>query len=221
MYNWIFFMYHFGGRYHEAMLLTLGDISTRKMPDGKLMGIVEVSPSTKTGKCIAVMNGYWLNSVKYFLIKGIELLNQQIEDHNKIVDSGEIKNYRWRFQGKIKLLPKPNKDTPLFLNPLFHIINKDDKKSMRKFDEENRLDDVRWEVATYSSQQIRKKYSLLVENAMVFWHKGDAKLINCKKFTLHSLRSTHIAHNLLNIKGIGIHQNIIPLEDEFTADPNF
>jgi integrase len=69
---------------------------------------------------------------------------------------------------------------------------------MRKFEKENRLDDVRWEVTTYSSQQIRNKYSALVESAMVLFYKGDAKPTNYKKFTLHSLRSTHITHNLLN-----------------------
>ena len=47
LFNWVFFMYHFGGRCHEAMALTLGDISTRKMPDGKLKGIVQISPEQK------------------------------------------------------------------------------------------------------------------------------------------------------------------------------
>ena len=248
LYNWIFFMYHFGGRYHEAMLLTLGDVSTRKMPDGKLKGIVEVSPTTKTGRRTAVMNGHWLNSVKYHLNKGVKLRNQQIEEHNKIVDAGEIKNYRWRFQGKIKLLPKPNKDTPLFLNPLFHTINKEDKRGMRKFEKEKCLDEVRWEVTTYSSQQIRNKYSALVKDAMLSFYKGETQPTDYKKFTLHSLRSTHITHNLLNgvrirvisdnvssseseiertyyrlnnllnIEELGMHRKVVSPEDELTTD---
>ena len=63
IYNWIFFMYHFGGRPHEAMALRLGDLEAKKMPDGKLKGIVRVSPLTKRGKRTAIMNGHWLNSV--------------------------------------------------------------------------------------------------------------------------------------------------------------
>ena len=198
IYNWIFFMYHFGGRVHEGMMLTLGDVSVRKMPDGKLKGIVQVSPQTKTGKRTVIMNGHWLNSVKSHLQKGVKLRNKQIEEHNKIVDSGEIKNYRWRFQGRIPLLEKPNKDTSLFLNPIFHTINKEDKRDMKKIEREGRLDEVRWEVSSYSSEHIRKKYQSIVETALVSFYKGEEKPTDYKKFTLHSLRSTHITHQLLN-----------------------
>ena len=46
------------------------------------------------------MNGHWVNSVKSHLNKGIKLRNKAIAEHNAIVDSGEIANYRWRFRGK-------------------------------------------------------------------------------------------------------------------------
>ncbi len=198
IFNWIFFMYHFGGRVHEAMMLTLGDISTRKMPDGKLKGIVQVSPKTKTGKRTVVMNGYWLNSVKSHLQKGIKIRNQQIEEHNKLVDSGEICKFRWRFQGRIPLIPKPNKDTSLFLNPIFHTINKEDKREMKTIQQEERLNDVRWEVSTYSPEHIRSKYKSIVEDVLTNHFKGEEKPTDFKKFTLYSLRSTHIAYQLLN-----------------------
>lgn len=198
IYNWIFFMYHFGGRVHEGMMLTLGDVSVRKMPDGKSKGIVQVSPQTKTGKRIVIMNGHWVNSVKSHLRKGVRLRNQQIEEHNQIVDSGVIKNYRWRFQGRIPLLEKPSKDTPLFLNPIFHTINKEDKRDMKKIEREGRLEEVRWEVSNYSSEHIRKKYQSIVEEALSVHYKGDQEPTDFKKFTLHSLRSTHITHQLLN-----------------------
>lgn len=198
IYNWIFFMYHFGGRVHEGMMLTLGDISTSKMPDGKLKGIVQVSPKTKTGKRTVVMNGHWLNSVKSHLRKGVKIRNQQIEEHNKLVESGEVEKYRWRFQGKIPLLPDPNKDTPLFLNPIFHTINKEDKRNMKKLESEERLDEVRWEVSNYSSEHIRKKYQSIVVDALTSFYKGEVKVTDPYKFTLHSLRSTHITHQLLN-----------------------
>ena len=66
------------------------------------------------------MNGHWVNSVKSHLNRGVKLRNQIIEEHNQLVEIGDIKKYRWRFQRKIPLLPKPSKDTPLFLNPSFH-----------------------------------------------------------------------------------------------------
>lgn len=198
IYNWIFFMYHFGGRPHEAMALRLGDLETKKMPDGKLKGIVRVSPLTKRGKRIAVMNGHWVNSVSSHLLKGVKLRNQQIEEHNKLVESGECKNYRWRHQGRIPLLSKPDKDTPLFLNPLFHTINKEDKRALKKFEAEGCLDDVRWEVGVYTSETIRQKYAPLVEEAMLSFYKGEAQPTDHKNFTLYSLRSTHITHNLLS-----------------------
>ena len=198
IYNWIFFMYHFGGRQHEAMALRLGDLETKKMPDGKLKGIVRVSPLTKRGKRTAVMNGHWVNSVKSHLLKGVKLRNQQIEEHNKLVESGEIRDFRWRHQGKIPLISKPGKDTPLFLNPLFHTINKEDKRSLKKFEAEGRLDDVRWEVGVYTTETIRAKYSPLVEEALISFYKGQGQPTDHAKFTLYSLRSTHITHNLLN-----------------------
>ena len=245
MFNWIFFMYHFGGRYHEAMLLRVGNVSTRKMPDGKLKGIVEVSSTTKTGRRIVVMNGHWVNSVKSHLNKGVRLRNQIIEEHNLLVESGEIKKYRWRFQGRIPLLPKPEKDTLLFLNPIFHTINKEDKRNMRRFEAEEKLDEVRWKTSPYSSEQIRKKYQSLVEAAMVNKFPRDGRTpTDFRKFTLHSLRSTHITHqllngvrirliadnvgnseaeiertyyrlnNLLNIEELGMHRKVVKPEDE-------
>ena len=199
MFNWIFFMYHFGGRYHEAMQLRVGDVSTRKMPDGKLKGIIEVSSSTKTGRRTVVMNGHWVNSVKSHLNRGVKLRNQIIQQHNQLVESGDIKKYRWRFQGRIPLLAKPSKDTPLFLNPIFHTINKEDKRNMRRFEAEERLYEVRWEVFPYSSEQIRKKYQGIVETALTNRFPSHGRTpTDYRKFTLHSLRSTHITHQLLN-----------------------
>ena len=114
------------------------------------------------------------------------------------METGAIKNYRWRHQGRIPLLLKPDKDTPLFLNPLFHIINKEDKRSMRKFEADARLDEVRWEVDVVSLEQIRAKYQVLVDEAMTSFFKGKERGTESKQFTLYSLRSTHITHNLLN-----------------------
>jgi len=246
MFNWIFFMYHFGGRYHEAMLLQVGDVNTKRMPDGSLQGIVEVSAATKTGRRTSVMNGYWIDSVKSHLEKGVKLRNQIIEEHNQLVESGEIKKYRWRFQGRIPFLPEPEKDTLLFLNPIFHRINKEDKRNMRRFEAEDKLDQVRWTTSPYSSGQIRKKYQSLVESAMVFKFPRHGRTpTDFRRFTLHSLRSTHITHrllsgvrirliadnvgsseadieriycklnHLLNVEELGMHRKVVKPEDHF------
>ena len=97
----------------------------------------------------------------------VKLRNQQIDEHNQLVDSGEIKNYRWRHQGRIPSIAKPDKDTPLFLNPLYQTINKEDKRALKKFEAEGRLDEMRWEVGIYTQETIRQKYEALVEQAMV------------------------------------------------------
>ena len=123
------------------MGLTVGDVSVKKMPDGKLKGIVEVSPRTKTGKRTVIMNGHWVNSVKSHLRKGIKLRNAEIEEHNSLVATGEIKKFRWRFQGQSSLYLGFN-DTPLFLNPLNHVINKEDKRDLRRLEQEGHLDDA-------------------------------------------------------------------------------
>lgn len=248
VYHWIFFMYHFGGRPHEAMGLRIGDIETRKLPDGKLKGLVRVSPETKRGKRTVVMNGRWLNSVKSHMSKGIKLRNQQIEEHNSLVESGEIAKYRWRFQGRIEPLPKPTKDTFLFLNPLFHIMNKEDKRNIKKFELEGRLEEVRWEVGVYSTETIRKKYEEIVRVALTEFYQGQTQPTAPSNFTLYSLRSTHITHNLLNgvrirviadncgtseseiestyyrlnnllnIEELGMHRKVSPSEDLVPAD---
>ena len=194
------------------------------------------------------MNGHWLNSVKSHLQKGIKLRNEQIEEHNKIVDSGEISKFRWRFQGRIPPIPKPNKDTPLFFYLFFHTINKEDKTDMKRIEQENRLDAVRRQVSTYSSEHIRSKYQSIIKDALANHFKGEGKPTDFKKFTLHSLRSTHITHqllngvrirvvadnvgnseseiestyyrlnNLLNIEELGMHRKKVSPEDELQSD---
>ena len=132
----------------------------------------------------------------------------------------------------------------MFLNPLFHTMNKEDKRNLRKFESDGRLDDVRWEVSTYFVEHIRTKYQSIVQEALTNHYKGDEKPTDFKKFTLHSLRSTHITHqlldgvrirliadnvgnsesqientyyrlkNLLNIEQLGMHRKQLPSEEE-------
>ena len=81
---------------------------------------------------------------------------------------------------------------------LYQTINKEDKRALKKFEAEGRLDEMRWEVGIYTQETIRQKYEALVEQAMVSFYKGESKPTDHKNFTLYSLRSTHITHSLLN-----------------------
>ena len=109
------------------------------------------------------------------------------------------------------------------------------------------MDEVRWEVLPYSSEYIRKKYQGLIEMALVnASDAGRRTYTDYRKFTLHSLRSTHITHqllngvrirliadnvgnseseiertyyrlnNLLNIEELGMHRKKVNPEDELT-----
>lgn len=129
------------------------------------------------------------------------------------------------------------------------MINKEDKRNMRRFEPEEGLYEVRWEVFPYSSEQIRKKYQGIVEMALTnrFPRHGRTPT-DYRKFTLHSLRSTYITHqllngvricliadnisnsesdiertyyrlnNLLNIDELGMHKKVFNTEDELRVD---
>jgi len=115
--NWVYFQYHGGFRCHETRRIRLNDIEVVRKNGKVKWGVVQVSPHTKTGKRTVIMNGNWLNAVKYHLNKGIKLRNEEIEVHNKKVEDGTIE--RWRsIKTKIDPLPfPPPPDTPLMANP--------------------------------------------------------------------------------------------------------
>ena len=77
--HWVLFQYQGGFRLHETAQIRLADCRVEKRPDGKLKGIVNIAPTTKTGHRIVIMNGHTLNKVKYHLNKGIKLQNQELE----------------------------------------------------------------------------------------------------------------------------------------------
>ena len=115
--NWVYFQYHGGFRCHETRAIRLNDIEVVRKNGKVKWGVVQVSPSTKTGKRTVIMNGNWLNAVKYHLNKGIKLRNEQIELHNKMVKDGTLP--RWRAnQDLIEPIPfPPPPDTLLMSNP--------------------------------------------------------------------------------------------------------
>ena len=165
--HWVLFQYHTGCRCHETRQITVGDTDVQKRPDGNVKGIVDIRPTTKTGKRTVIMNGNTLRKIKTHLNKGIKLRNAQITEHNALVESGEIKNFKWRKQEKIPLIEAPSKDTLLMANPFSSGMN------------------------VYTDESIRAKFNSILKQC-------DFD----KKYTLHSLRSTHITHSLL--KGVRI-----------------
>ena len=136
--NWINFMYHCGARSHEVRKLRMRMIEFDD--EGVLKkGILHIPHDkktqelTKTGSRIVVMNGWILHKVKHHLEAGIEIANNLIEEHNKLVNSGEIKNFRWRNQEKIPYVPMYNDDTLLMASPFNKGMTMLSQESIRQY----------------------------------------------------------------------------------------
>lgn len=198
--NWVFFMYHGGFRCHEARALTLADIDVVRRNGKVRWGVVQVPTNTKTGKRTTIMNGNWLNSVKYHLNAGIKLRNEQIKEHNLKVEEGTLE--RWR-ACKTKITPiqfPPKMDLPLMANP-FGYLNKAPAgadKTYKWLPEHST--DISWcaqvDLTPPTDETIRQKLDSVFRQ-LEFYQKKD--------FTLHSLRSTHITHALI-LKDMNIRQ---------------
>ena len=183
--NWVYFMYHGGFRCHETRRLTLGDIEVVRKNGKVRWGVVQVSPQTKTGKRTVIMNGNWLNAVKYHLNKGIKLRNEQIEVHNKCVEEGTLESWR-AVKTKIDLIPfPPPLDTPLMANPFGYVIrgtaDADKTKDMN-------IQMPRVDLTPNTDETVRQKLDSLLQNLDFYKQKN---------YTLHSLRATHITHALI------------------------
>ncbi len=195
--NWVYFQYHGGFRCHETRAIRLNDIEVVRKNGKVKWGVVQVSPSTKTGKRTVIMNGNWLNAVKYHLNKGIKLRNEQIELHNKMVENGTLP--RWRaVKTKIDLIPfPPPPDTLLMANPM-GLVKKApssadgygvDKTYVFKAEKDMNFN---WapsvDMAPMSDERIRQWLNELL---------SELDFYKLKDYTLHSLRSTHITHALI------------------------
>jgi site-specific recombinase XerD len=165
--HWVLFQYHTGNRIHETRQILLGDCDVQKRPDGNVKGIINIRPTTKTGSRTVIMNGNTLRKIKSHLNKGVKLRNEQIKQHNALVESGEIKKYKWRNQEVLQLIEPPSKDTLLMANPFSP------------------------DFTVYTDEHIRACFKSILKGCDLD-----------KKYTLHSLRSTHITHSLL--KGVRI-----------------
>ena len=115
-----------GSRPHETAAIRYGDCKVDKRPDGKVKGIIYISPLTKRGKRTAIMNGNTLRKVQSHLRKGIKLRNEQIEQTNKMIQdelSGVSLAKHEKISssksetGLIDLRDPVSNDDPLMMNP--------------------------------------------------------------------------------------------------------
>ena len=160
--NWVLFQYQSGCRVHESSQIRIGDTEVQKRPDGKIKGIISISPTTKTGRRTLIMNGNTLRKVKSHLTKGIKLRNEQIKKHNEMVLSGEGKRRKRNRNYELPSLEPATKDDFLLMNPFI-----DGRK-------------------VYHTERIRGWMNEVLSRC-----EFD------KRYTLHSLRATHITHALL------------------------
>ena len=175
--NYIRFQFMSGTRPHESAKIRLGDCrTTDKIVDGnkRKYGIVYIRPDTKRGKRELVMNGYTLLKVQQHLKKGIKIRNKQIElDNKKIREEYQNRSIDW--------LAQRYKDIDLISRqiPELQQASKDDLLLMNPFCVGNRLRCI------YHMESIRK-----------WWNKVLEKANLNTRYTLYSLRSTHITFKL-------------------------
>ncbi len=173
--NYILFQYQLGSRPIETQKIRLGDIRVEKRPDGRMKGIVNISPYTKRGKRTAIMNGNTLRKVKHHLNKGIRIRNEQIDLFNKRILE-EFRHYS--IERLVKRFTEVNPETRQI--DLVAPAGNDDLLMMNPFLRGNRRREM------YHSEHIRK-----------WWNDILAECSFDEKYTIYSLRSTHITHALL------------------------
>ena len=177
--NYIRFQFQSGTRPHECAKIRLGDCSLteHKDNDGNLnkYGLVHIRPDTKRGKRDLVMNGNTLQKVQYHLKKGIKMRNEQIKETNKkIKEDYANRDIKW-LKKRYSDLDIDNREIPLLDD-----ARPDDLLMMNPFikGERKRL--------MYHSEHIRKWWNQILDQC-------DFK----DRYTLYSLRSTHITFALL------------------------
>ena len=175
--NYIRFQFGSGTRPHESSKIRVGDCrTTDKTVDGikRKYGIVYIRPDTKRGKRELIMNGHTILKIRQHLKKGIKIRNKQIELDNKLIrDEYMDRDINW--------LVRRYKDLDVETRqiPVFDQANKDDLLLMNPFCVGKRIR------CMYHMETIRKWWNLVLE-------KADLD----SRYTLYSLRSTHITFKL-------------------------
>ena len=214
--NWVFFQYHGGFRAHETRKIKLGDIQVVRKNGKVKWGVVQVSPQTKTGKRTVVMNGNWLNSVKYHLNKGVKLRNEQINEHNKMVEEGTLPRWR-KIQVPMDLLPEPGADTLLMANPF--------SKGMKPYTDETirqKLDSVLGGLDFYqkSNFTLHSLRSTHITHALLRGMDVRKVADNVGNSQSEIERTYYRLNNLLNMEELGFFRQKLEKESLFSGEPN-
>lgn len=171
--HYILFQYQLGSRPHETAKIRCGNCRVEKRPDGKLKGIVEIPADTKRGKRTAIMNGNTLRKTQSHLRKGIKIRNEQLKLFNqRLVDEfGDVPT-----EQLVKKYRYVNPETRQM--DLLDPVSNDDLLMMNPFLAGRKM---------YHSEHTRG-----------WWNEILSKCQFEERYTLYSLRSTHITHALLN-----------------------
>ena len=214
--NWVFFQYHGGFRVHETRKIKLGDIQVVRKNGKVKWGVVQVSPQTKTGKRTVVMNGNWINSVKYHLNKGVKLRNEQIKEHNKMVEEGTLPRWR-KIQVPMDLLPEPDADTLLMANPF--------GKDMKPYTDETirqKLDSVLGGLDFYQTSNftLHSLRSTHITHALLRGMDVRKVADNVGNSQSEIERAYYTLNNLLNIEELGFFRQKLEKESLFSGEQN-
>ena len=212
--NWVFFQYHGGFRAHETRKIKLGDIQVVRKNGKVKWGVVQVSPQTKTGKRTVVMNGNWLNSVEYHLNKGVMLRNEQIKEHNKMVEEGTLPRWR-KIQVPMDLLPEPGADTLLMANPF--------SKGMKPYTDETirqKLDSVLGGLDFYreSNFTLHSLRSTHITHALLRGMDVRKVADNVGNSQSEIERTYYRLNNLLNMEELGFFKQKLEKESLFSGE---
>jgi len=170
--HYILFQYQLGSRPHETAKIRVAGTRVEKRSDGKLVGIVEIPVDTKRGRRTSIMNGNTLRKVLSHLRKGIKIRNSQIELMNKVILEEHSGDDLVRLQKKYPLINPQTRQIDL-LKP----VSNDDLLMMNPFLKGRNV---------YHSEHIRR-----------WWKEILHPCEFSEKYTLYSLRATHITHALL------------------------
>jgi len=209
--NWVLFQYQSGCRIHETAQIRVGDCDIQKRPDGKVKGIVSISPATKTGRRTVIMNGNTLRKVKSHINKGIKIRNQQIELHNSRVKNGELKDRRGNPKPDVQLISPVSKDDWLMMNPFFPERTVYHTEHIRN-----------WWKRILKECCFEKKYTLYSLRSTYITHallKGIRTRViadNAGSSEAMIEKTYYLLNNLLNIDELGFHKETG--DDELLVD---
>lgn len=176
---WVCFQYETGCRPHETNLLRFRDIEVIKDENRNQKLLISISEKTKTGRRECVAPYYLLEGIKRHKRAGLGLLARKNKEHNQRVKA------RWDkgIKRKADRLKEENLDCePMPSDLLF--FNVFAQKGTR---------------TNYSTTWYEEQWEALLVEAM----KNPSFPQDCiHTYTMYSLRSTHITHELL--RGVDI-----------------